>query len=47
MLGEYLFFIDCEGHYQQPDFKECLDIVKKKCSFYKFLGSYAKGTYYD
>lgn len=43
MLGEYLFFIDFIGHCKDPAIKECLDVLKSKCSYFKFLGSYSKG----
>tara|TARA_B100000427_G_C15482940_1_gene583959 strand:- start:641 stop:1477 length:837 start_codon:yes stop_codon:yes gene_type:complete len=42
-LGEYLFFIDCEGHIQDPVVYECLLKIKTSCLYYKFLGSYPKG----
>ena len=46
MLGEYLFFIDFIGHCEDVSIKECLDILKSKCSYFKFLGSYPKGDTY-
>ncbi|MCX5751457.1 MAG: prephenate dehydratase [Candidatus Saganbacteria bacterium] len=39
-LGDYLFFIDMEGHREDPDIAEALSRIKKKASFFKFLGSY-------
>ncbi len=42
-LGEYLFFIDCEGHFLDSNLKRCLQNIESKCSFYMFLGSYPKG----
>ena len=39
---EYMFFIDIEGHISQPKIKKALDAIKRKCSFYKHLGSYPK-----
>jgi len=42
-LGEYLFFIECEGAPSDPLVKEALDGVKKKAGFYRWLGSYSKG----
>jgi prephenate dehydratase len=39
-LGEYIFFIDIEGHQEDPRIKIALDILKNKVSFLKILGSY-------
>lgn len=39
-LGRYIFFVDLEGHIENPDLKDALTMVKRKTSFYKFLGSY-------
>ena len=41
-LGEYLFFIDCDGHQQDPLLKDILSTIEKKSSWYKFLGSYKR-----
>lgn len=41
-LGEYLFFIDIDGHITQKDVSDALDVLKKKASRLKFLGSYPK-----
>ena len=46
MLGEYLFFVDFIGHCEDSSIKECLGILKSKCSYFKFLGSYPKGDTY-
>jgi prephenate dehydratase len=43
MLGDYLFFIDFLGHCEDSSIKECLDVLRSKCSYFKFLGSYPKG----
>jgi prephenate dehydratase len=40
MLGRYIFFVDLIGHRDDEDLKEALIMVKRKTSFYKFLGSY-------
>lgn len=43
ILGEYLFFIDFLGHYEDKLVGECFEVIKSKCSYFKFLGSYPKG----
>jgi len=40
VLGEYLFFIDCDGHQDDPEVKEALSAVKRNASVFKLLGSY-------
>ena len=39
---EYIFFIDIHGHIDQSKIKKALNIVKRKSTFYKNLGSYPK-----
>jgi prephenate dehydratase len=39
-LGRYIFFVDVVGHREDDDVKSALIMVKKKTSFFKFLGSY-------
>ncbi|OPZ86567.1 MAG: Prephenate dehydratase [Firmicutes bacterium ADurb.Bin419] len=39
-LGKYIFFIDLKGHVEDEDIRDALTMVKRKASFYKFLGSY-------
>ena len=39
-LGKYVFFIDLAGHNTDEDLSSALMMVKRKTSFYKFLGSY-------
>lgn len=41
-LGQYIFFVDLIGHREDDDIKDALTMVKRKTSFYKFLGSYSK-----
>ncbi len=41
-FGQYIFFIDIEGHMTNPDVRDALTMVKRKTTFYKFLGSYPK-----
>jgi len=44
MLGEYLFFIDCEGHVKDDPVDEALNQIQTQCSLFKLLGSYRKDT---
>ena len=37
---EYYFFIDLEGHPDQPNVKQALSELKQLCAFYKVLGNY-------
>ena len=39
-LGRYIFFVDLIGHRDDDDLSDALTMVKRKTSFYKFLGSY-------
>ena len=41
-LGCYIFFVDIEGHRDDDDVRDALTMVKRKTSFYKFLGSYPR-----
>jgi len=41
-MWEYVFFIDVEGHKNNPKVKLSLADLEKKSSFMKFLGSYPK-----
>jgi prephenate dehydratase len=41
-LGDYFFFIDLEGHRNDPIIVETLKAIKSKTSFLKMLGSYPK-----
>lgn len=40
-LGRYIFFVDVLGHRDDSDIEDALKMVKRRTSFYKFLGSYA------
>ena len=42
-FGEYLFFVDCDGHCLDTVVSDCLAKIKNECLYYKFLGSYPKG----
>jgi chorismate mutase / prephenate dehydratase len=37
---EYFFFVDCDGHYQDPKVSKALGELEKTCNFVKVLGSY-------
>lgn len=39
-LGEYVFFIDLEGHPGEPEVEKALSGVRRQSGFYKILGSY-------
>lgn len=39
-LGKYIFFVDIKGHIEDEDVRDALTMVRRKTSFYKFLGSY-------
>jgi len=41
-LGDYLFFIDFEGHREDEVIKEALEEIKKKTAMLKILGSYPR-----
>ena len=41
---EYYFFVDMEGHYEDPKVKKALRELKKECLYLKILGSYPKAS---
>ncbi|MFC1478603.1 prephenate dehydratase [Candidatus Margulisiibacteriota bacterium] len=41
-MGDYLFFIDLEGHQNSKKVKNALNAVEQRASFFKLLGSYPK-----
>jgi len=41
-LGDYLFFVDLEGHRTDPVVREALEGVREKTAMLKILGSYPK-----
>ncbi len=43
---EYNFYLDFEGHRSEQMCKEVLEILQKKMTFLKILGSYPKATQY-
>lgn len=42
-LGEYLFYLDLEGHRQDPRVGSALKSLEEKAAFLKVLGSYPRG----
>lgn len=40
---QYLFFVDLEGHREDPKVKEALERISRESSYFKLLGSYSKG----
>ena len=41
-LGEYIFLVDVDGHREEPDVKEAIDALKKRCSMFRVFGSYPR-----
>lgn len=41
-LGDYMFFVDCEGHVEDPAVKTALDCLRLKLREVKVLGSYPR-----
>jgi prephenate dehydratase len=39
-LGKYIFFVDILGHIDEIDLKDAVTMIKRKTSYFKFLGSY-------
>ncbi|NOR78581.1 MAG: prephenate dehydratase [Methanophagales archaeon] len=39
-LGDYMFYIDCEGHLEEAEIQEALKGVEKKATMLKILGAY-------
>lgn len=37
---EYFFFVDCDGHAEEPRVAKAIDLLGHHCSFVKVLGSY-------
>lgn len=42
---DYLFFMDVEGDFNNPEFEKVLEEIKENSVFLKVLGSYTKATY--
>ncbi len=41
-LGQYVFFIDCDGHREDPLMREAIEAIRGKVSLLRVLGSYPK-----
>lgn len=41
-LGRYIFFVDILGHREDDDIRDALTMIRRKSSFFKFLGSYPR-----
>lgn len=41
-LGEYQFFLDCEGHVAQDAIGDALAELHRRCTWVRFLGSYPR-----
>lgn len=41
-LGDYFFFIDCQGHYREPRLERLFRSLRRETSFLKILGSYPR-----
>jgi chorismate mutase/prephenate dehydratase len=37
---EYFFFVDCDGHMEDPKVSKALKLLGDHCSYVKVLGSY-------
>ena len=42
LLGQYIFFIDCEGHREDSVVKEAIDSIRGQTSMLKIFGSYPR-----
>jgi len=47
VLGEYIFFLEVEGHREDKILKKVLKRVKENSTFYKLLGSYPRWKDYN
>jgi len=43
-LWKYVFFIDLEGHREDPSVREALTHMQREAAFFKILGSYPRST---
>ena len=43
---DYIFYVDFEGHTEDPPTEEAIRVLREECSMLKILGSYPKGIYY-
>lgn len=42
VLGEYMFYVNIDGHIQDENVKKAFEKIKPFTTYYKFLGSYPK-----
>lgn len=47
VFGDYTFFIDFDGHIENPDVQKVIGKITPFVSFYRLLGSYPKGNTVD
>lgn len=45
IFGEYMFFIDFDGHIENENVQKAMDKITPFIKLYKFLGSYPKSSY--
>lgn len=43
-LGQYVFFIDCDGHREDPLMRETIEAIGRRTSALRVMGSYPKWT---
>ena len=43
-LGQYVFFIDCDGHREDQPMRGAIEAIREKVSLLRVLGSYPKWT---
>ena len=43
---EYMFFVDIDGHQEDPNVRRALEDMQEYCAFIKRLGSYPSGSHY-
>lgn len=45
-LGDYIFFVDMEGHVNDEPIQQALQQVQEECAFFKVLGAYPRVDYH-
>ena len=43
-IWDYVFFVDVEGHAEEPPVKEALEVLRREASVFRLLGSYPKAV---
>ncbi|MDD3593009.1 MAG: prephenate dehydratase [Candidatus Gastranaerophilales bacterium] len=41
-LGEYMFYVDIDGHVEDENVKNAIELIKPMTTFYRLIGSYPK-----